>query len=92
MNPGVVVAVGAVDRVVIDHRIMGGVPCVRGTRIPVRHRPGAARRGSVAGGVIADYPQLVVDDVLACLRFAADLTNQRLVQTCWRLRVFSFWA
>ena len=32
-SPGVTVDI--VDRVVIDHRIMGGVPCVRGTRIPV---------------------------------------------------------
>jgi uncharacterized protein (DUF433 family) len=25
----------AFDRISIDHQIMGGVPCVRGTRIPV---------------------------------------------------------
>ncbi|MCB1245556.1 MAG: DUF433 domain-containing protein, partial [Verrucomicrobiae bacterium] len=23
------------DRIIADHRIMGGAPCVRGTRIPV---------------------------------------------------------
>ena len=34
------------DRILIDHHIMGGVPCVRGTRIPV-----ATILGLMAAGV-----------------------------------------
>jgi uncharacterized protein (DUF433 family) len=60
-----------VDRVVVDHRIMGGVPCVRGTRIPVVTILGLLGEGRSPAEVIADYPQLVLDDVLACLRYAA---------------------
>jgi uncharacterized protein (DUF433 family) len=60
-----------VDRVVIDHRVMGGVPCVRGTRIPVATILGLLGEGLSPAEVIADYPQLVLDDVLACLRYAA---------------------
>jgi len=29
--------------------------------------------------VIGYHPQLVVDDVLACLRYASDLTNERFL-------------
>ena len=68
-SPGVTVDI--VDRVVIDHRIMGGVPCVRGTRIPVATILGLLGEGLSPAEVIADYPQLVLDDVLACLRYAA---------------------
>ena len=65
------VTVYIVDRVVVDHRIMGGVPCVRGTRIPVVTILGLLGEGRSPAEVIADYPQLVLDDVLACLRYAA---------------------
>ena len=60
-----------VDCVVVDHRIMGGVPCVRGTRIPVVTILGLLGEGLSPAEVIGDYPQLVLDDVLACLRYAA---------------------
>ena len=50
---------------------MGGVPCVRGTRIPVVTILGLLGEGRSPAEVIADYPQLVLDDVLACLRYAA---------------------
>jgi uncharacterized protein (DUF433 family) len=68
-----------VDGVVIDHRIMGGVPCVRGTRIPVATVLGLLGEGLSPAEVIADYPQLVVDDVLACLRYAARLADERFL-------------
>ena len=50
---------------------MSGVPCVRGTRIPVVTILGLLGEGLSPAEVIADYPQLVLDDVLACLRYAA---------------------
>jgi len=56
---------------------MGGAPCVRGTWIPVATVLGLLGEGLSPAEVIADYPQLVVDDVLACLRYAADLANER---------------
>ena len=68
-SPGVTVDI--VDNFAIDHRIMGGVPCVRGTRIPVATILGLLGEGLSPAEMIADYPQLVLDDVLACLRYAA---------------------
>ena len=57
------------DRVVIDHRIMGGVPCIAGTRIPVATIVGLIAEGLTADGVIADYPQLTDEDVRAALEY-----------------------
>ena len=73
------VTVGTVDRVLMDHRIMGGVPCVRGTRIPVATILGLLGEGLTPAEVIGYHPQLVLDDVLACLRYASDLTNERFL-------------
>ena len=65
------------DRVVIDHRIMGGVPCIAGTRIPVATIVGLIAEGLTADGVIADYPQLTDEDVRAALEFAAAAVDER---------------
>ena len=73
------VTVGTVDRVLIDHRIMGGVPCVRGTRIPVATILGLLGEGLTPAEMIGYHPQLDLDDVLACLRYASDLTNERFL-------------
>lgn len=66
-------------RVVADHRIMGGVPCVRGTRIPVATIVGLLAQGQSVEQILADYPQLVADDVQASLEFAAIAVSERQV-------------
>lgn len=54
----------------IDHRIMGGVPCVAGTRIPVTTVVGLLGQGETIEDVLADYPTLTRDGILAALRYA----------------------
>lgn len=66
-------------RGVADHRIMGGVPCVRGTRIPVATIVGLLAQGRSVQQILADYPQLVPDDVQASLEFAAVAVSERQV-------------
>jgi uncharacterized protein (DUF433 family) len=68
--------VGA-DRVVVDHLIMGGVPCIAGTRIPVATIVGLVAEGLTPDGVVAEYPQLTRDDVRAALEFAAAAVDER---------------
>lgn len=63
-----------IERVTVDHRVMGGVPCVRGTRIPVATVVGLIAEGSTPDELLADYPQLALDDVRACLRYVATTT------------------
>jgi len=47
MNPG---------RITVDHQIMGGVPCVTGTRIPAATIVGLAASGLATDEIIAGYP------------------------------------
>jgi len=43
-------------RIVVDHQIMGGVPCVAGTRIPVATVAGLVASGLTADEIVAEYP------------------------------------
>lgn len=59
------------ERITVNPNQMGGVPCIRGLRIPV-----ATVLRMLAGGmneqkILTDYPDLQVEDVRECLRFAA---------------------
>ncbi|GGK95003.1 DUF433 domain-containing protein [Mangrovihabitans endophyticus] len=65
------------DRISIDHRVMGGVPCIAGTRIPVATVIGLLGQGYDATDVLAEYPTLTKDDILAGLRFAALAVDER---------------
>lgn len=65
------------DRISADHRIMGGVPCVAGTRIPVATIIGLIANGLSISQVLAEYPQLTPQDVQACLAYAARAVDER---------------
>ena len=53
----------ALRRITVDHQIMGGVPCVAGTRIPVATVVGLVANGLTAEEIIAECPQLSPADV-----------------------------
>lgn len=54
-----------------DTKIMGGVPCVAGTRIPVETIKEHIRSGITVGILVKDYyPQLTVEQVETCLRYS----------------------
>jgi uncharacterized protein (DUF433 family) len=52
----------AFERITIDQRIMAGVPCIRGTRIPVATVVGLVAEGATVDAILADYPQLTAED------------------------------
>lgn len=60
------------DRITLDPAIRFGKPCVRGTRITVGDVLGYLASGMTEAQVIADFPDLTHQDVLACLAFAAE--------------------
>lgn len=66
-----------VAHISVDHTVMGGVPCVAGTRIPVSTVVGLIANGLTIDEVCAEYPQLAVDDVRACLTYAARSVDER---------------
>ncbi len=66
-------------RIIADHRIMGGVPCVRGTRVPVATIVGLLAQGYTVEEILVHYPTLVSGDVRAALEFAAIAVAERQV-------------
>jgi uncharacterized protein (DUF433 family) len=67
------------DRISSDPAICGGVPCVKGTRIMVSVVLQNLAGGMAAERIIQSYPRLTVDDVRACLEFAAELASDRVL-------------
>ena len=62
----------ALDRVAIDQSVRFGKPCVRGTRITVGDVLSYLAAGMTEAEVVAEFPQLVPDDIRACLAYAAE--------------------
>ena len=54
------------DRIVADPAIMGGVPCIGGTRIPVATIAGLLAEDVTVQEVLEHYPELTAQDVQAC--------------------------
>ena len=67
----------AMDRITVNPRQMGGVPCIRGLRIPVATVLGMLADALTAEQIIAELPPLELDDIAAALRFAADTVSYR---------------
>jgi uncharacterized protein (DUF433 family) len=65
------------ERITVDHRVMGGVPCVRGTRIPVATVVGMVAEGMATEEILAEFPQLTADDIRECLLYAAAAVDER---------------
>ena len=60
------------SRITVDPEIRFGKPCVRGTRITVGEVLGALASGLTEAEVIAEFPQLAHEDILACFAFSAE--------------------
>ena len=65
------------NRITVDPNVMGGVPCLRGLRIPVATVVNMIAGGLTAQEIIDELPPLEADDVAAALRFAADVVSDR---------------
>lgn len=55
-----------------DPQRRGGRPCVRDLRISVGDVLGWLAQGQTIEQVVADYPELTIEDIRACLAFAAE--------------------
>lgn len=63
----------------IDPKKRFGKPCVRDTRITVYDVLGWLSAGMNDNEIIADFPELTREDIIACLAFAA--RRERSLQT-----------
>lgn len=63
------------DHITRDPRVLGGQPCIKGTRVPISVVLDNLATGLTADQIIEDYPSLRRADVLAVLAYAADLAR-----------------
>jgi len=56
---------------------MGGVPCIRGLRIPVATVVAMVADGMGEGEILAAYPDLEAEDIREALRYAAEAVRER---------------
>ena len=64
------------ERLVTDPAILAGKPVIRGTRIPVELVLAKLAQNPDLGELLLDFPRLTVEDVKACLAYAAELVEQ----------------
>jgi uncharacterized protein (DUF433 family) len=57
-------------RITIDPEICHGKPCIRGMRYPVESMLEYLAGGDTIDDVLREFPDLVREDLLACLEFA----------------------
>ena len=67
------------QRISVDSRVCFGKPCIRGTRIWVSLIMDNLAEGIPDEEILAAYPQLNREDILAALAFAAEMTRERII-------------
>ena len=66
------------DRITFDPQIMGGRACIRGMRITVSLVLSLVANGMKEEEIIEAYPYLEVEDIQACLNYAAFLASEEI--------------
>jgi uncharacterized protein (DUF433 family) len=69
------------DRITINPAIRFGKPCVRDIRLTVGDALGTLAAGCSEAELLEDFPQLMHEDVLACMAFAAERERTLMVST-----------
>ena len=64
-----------INRITIDPNICHGKPTIRGLRYPVDNMLELLASGMTIEELLEDYPDLEKEDFLACLEYAAKLTQ-----------------
>ncbi len=64
-------------RITVRHDQMGGVPCIRGLRIPVATVVGMVANRMMDDEIFAAFPDLEPEDIHEALLFAAQAVRER---------------
>lgn len=67
----------AFPRITVNPSQMGGMPCIRGLRIPVATIVGMIADGITETEILAAYPDLEREDIREALRYAAEAVRER---------------
>jgi len=65
------------QRITVDPAQMGGVPCIRGLRIPVATVVSMVADGMTEAEILEAYPDLEAPDIREALQFAAEAVRER---------------
>ena len=65
------------QRITVDPGQMGGLPCIRGLRIPVVTVVAMVADGMTTDEILAAYPDLEAEDVREALHYAAEAVRER---------------
>ncbi|HEY6251448.1 MAG TPA: DUF433 domain-containing protein [Candidatus Angelobacter sp.] len=68
----------AFDRISIDPQVCHGQACIKGTRIPVHQIVGMLAGGDTIEDLLAEYPSLSREDIMAALAYAANLAEEQV--------------
>ena len=66
-------------RITIEPDKMGGVPCIRGLRIPVATVVGMVANGMTEKDILEAYPDLEPEDIREALFYAAEAVKERQI-------------
>ncbi|MFY9343363.1 MAG: DUF433 domain-containing protein [Planctomycetota bacterium] len=64
-------------RITVDSKQMGGMPCIRGLRIPVATVVGMVADGMTHAEIQTAMPDLVGEDIQEALRYASAAVRER---------------
>lgn len=64
-------------RITVNPKQMGGVPCIRGLRIPVATIMGMVAAGMSEEGILKSFPDLEREDIREALHYAAEAVQER---------------
>jgi uncharacterized protein (DUF433 family) len=67
------------ERLNADPAVLGGLVCIKGTRIPVTLILDALAAGETIEDLLRGYPTLTRDDVYAALAYGAKLAHERVL-------------
>lgn len=63
------------SRITVAPDKMGGVPCIRGFRVPVATVVGMIASGMTVESILSEYPDLEKEDIYEALAYAAEDRN-----------------
>lgn len=66
-------------RITVEPGKCGGRPCIRGYRLRVSDVLGLIASGASNEEILADYPFLELDDIVAALRYAAHQADHMVI-------------
>jgi uncharacterized protein (DUF433 family) len=67
------------ERISINPEICGGKPCIRGTRIWVPLVLDFLSEGITEAELLAEYPGLTHEDVMAAIAYGAEAARERVI-------------